>query len=446
MNEKELNFVYNMMRTLPFFSRRMQNIEHFAQDMYGIPSYSGEFSAADYKYLFKKNAIASRIISLYPNECWRALPAITEGDSPKETIFEKEITKLILRPGLKVHQKLKQADVLSGIGRFGILYLGLADGQEPKTPAQRGKELLYLRPFDETNVEILEVENNPSNERYGMPVLYSIKFSDENNSNKETIVHWSRCLHFTENAVDSVIFGQPRLEAVIENVLNVTLLLKGSPHMFMRGGFPGYVFEAEPDVHITSQDKLEMKDQIEQYVQSMTRFLTLQGVNAKSLDVQVSDPEPFIKAQINAISAYTGIPGRILMGSEMGHLASTADKMTFEDRIRDRQESYLSDDVVRPFVKRLQLLEILPETSDDIMITWLKVDSTSQKERAEISKLKAESLKAYADSVMAPAIIPEEYFLKHILNLSPGEVSDILNQSEALALPISEEEEDTVLE
>lgn len=433
INDSMFRFLMaNAVRDISLLPRQMSNIKDFAQELYGIPRYPENISIEEYRYLFKKNALAKRIISMYPSECWRTLPAVTEGEAPKETEFEKQWTALASHPKLKLLKWLKTVDIISGIGRFGILFLGLSDGKTLDKPMSGSADLLFLRAFDETCVRILEWETNPSNERYGHPTLYSIKFDTE--KSHETRVHWTRCIHIAEDAIDSPVYGEPRLESVIEPVLDVSLILRGSPHMFMRGGFPGYSFEAEPDVQITEADKEKMKEQIQDYIQSMTRFLTLQGVKANSLSVQLANPDPYIKSQIAMISASTGIPSRMLMGSEMGHLASTADKMTFEDRIHDRQESHLTPEILLPLARRLQIFGILPETNDDIIVTWLKVDSTSQKERAEVSKLKSEALARYASTPMAPAVVPEEHFLRYILGFSPGEVSQILGGETNLPL------------
>lgn len=419
------------------------DIEAFAESLYGIPSYTFSFDENEFKVLFKKNAMAQRIISMYPKECWRSMPVVNEGMTPEETPFEKAWADLVADKRLKLLKHLKNADMLMGIGEFGILYLGLADGEDPSVPAKPNNKLLFLRAFDQTNVKVLTKDTDRKSERYGMPLTYQITFNSEGTGSEmnTVVVHWTRVLHLAENCVDSPIYGEPRLRAVIENVLNITLILKGSPHMYMRGGFPGYAFEAEPDVVITEADQTAMKAQIEDYVSSMQRFLTLQGVTAKSLDVQIADPDPFIKVQVNVISAHTGIPGRMLSGSEMGHLASTADKMTWEDRVHDRQETELTPDFILPLIDRLQMLGILPPTTEEIIVTWNRVDTASQKEKAEVSKIKAEALAKYASVPTAPLIVPEEHFLRHFLGFTPSVITEIMN-GESLLPDLTEDVND----
>ncbi len=420
------------------------DIEAFAESLYGVPSYTFSFDENEFKILFKKNALAQRVISMYPKECWRTMPVVNEGTTPEETPFEKAWGELVSDTKLKLLKQFKNADVLMGIGEFGIIYLGLADGEDPSVPASTSNnKLLYLRSFDQTNVSVLTKETDRKNERYGLPLTYQIRFTNDGDGNQTNtvVVHWTRVIHLAENCIDSPVYGEPRLRAVIEQILNITLILKGSPHMYMRGGFPGYAFEADPDVVITESDRTAMKTQIEDYVASLQRFLTLQGVTAKSLDVQIADPDPFIKVQIAAISAHTGIPGRMLSGSEMGHLASTADKMTWEDRVHDRQETELTPDFILPLIDRLQMLGILPPTTDEIVVTWNRVDSASQKERAEVSKIKAEALAKYASVPTAPLIVPEEHFLRHFLGFTPSVITEIMN-GESLLPDLTEDVND----
>jgi len=131
----------------------------------------------------------------------------------------------------------------------------------------------------------------------------------------------------------------------------------------------------------------------------------------------------------------------MLSGSEMGHLASTADKMTWEDRVHDRQETELTPDFILPLIDRLQMLGILPPTTDEIVVTWNRVDSASQKERAEVSKIKAEALAKYASVPTAPLIVPEEHFLRHFLGFTPSVITEIMN-GESLLPDLTEDVND----
>jgi len=120
---------------------------------------------ADYKRMFDREGSGYRVTTLLPFESWALPPMIYETEETEETEFEKRVKELDKKKHILSY--LQKADILSGIGRFGILLIGLSDGKElnkpvegidPVTGEQIGKgkqyELLYLRPFDESAVEV----------------------------------------------------------------------------------------------------------------------------------------------------------------------------------------------------------------------------------------------------------------------------------------------------
>jgi hypothetical protein len=195
----------------------------------------------DYWAKFDRGDIAARVVALYPEECFKDRPLIYEDEDPNvDTDFEKEWDAL--EDELHLLSFLTRADILSGIGRYGIILLGLDDGldlsepvagynpnptnpttrvqnafppkraaaappqqapafgtpamapklppeptqPEDTTPAPATKRrLLYLRTLDESMVKIKELEKDPRNPRFGQPVRYTLTFWDnqaENNA------------------------------------------------------------------------------------------------------------------------------------------------------------------------------------------------------------------------------------------------------------------------
>ena len=64
------------------------------------------------------------------------------------------------------------------------------------------------------------------------------------------------------------------------------------------------------------------------------------------------------------ISAASGIPLRIMTGSERGELASTQDDGNWASRIEERQLHFAEPMILRPLIDRLIELRALPEPSD----------------------------------------------------------------------------------
>ncbi len=138
-----------------------------------------EITTEDYARAYERGDLAARIVNLYPEECWSDDPDIYETEDDTETPFEKEWKALDKK--LQILSMLQRADVLSGIGRFGIILLGLDDGLPLKQPvsgidekgeaAGTGKhKLLYLRVFDESFVRVVSLETDTTNPRFGLPM------------------------------------------------------------------------------------------------------------------------------------------------------------------------------------------------------------------------------------------------------------------------------------
>lgn len=111
----------------------------------GYPE-TGSITAEGLKDLYMREPVAARVVELMPKECWQQSPTIYEtDDQERETPFEKAWDELevAMSGGVSWHQTeegssiweyLFRADVLSGIGSFGVLLMGFDDGKNLQDP------------------------------------------------------------------------------------------------------------------------------------------------------------------------------------------------------------------------------------------------------------------------------------------------------------------------
>lgn len=212
--------------------------------------YSDNPSDEEYLTLFEREPLAKRVVELYPKECWQVQPAVYEEEEADTiTPFEEGWDNLgrMLRGEQSwygeeadnpVWSYLQRLDEVSGLGRYGILLLGIDDGldlsepvegveqplaegqnegSEPsrgsgqgtdrqyydywtssltsgngndgpsaeqgdkegkdKTKGSKRRKLTYLRVFPEylATINSFETGNNP---RFGQPTSYQIAFND----------------------------------------------------------------------------------------------------------------------------------------------------------------------------------------------------------------------------------------------------------------------------
>ncbi|MFA5376356.1 MAG: anti-CBASS Acb1 family protein [Dehalococcoidia bacterium] len=442
-----------------------------------------------YRELYDEDPIGNRVVNVIPNESWKNEPEVYEDEDSEattefETAWENLSNSLRGRSwyrgqgeeGSPIWEYLRRADVLSGIGCFGVLLLGLDDGQElskpvrgveekwsepvdipvkgqeqpaeVKAPAKptgnvytlnvdkdktKGRRLLFMRAFDESLVQIAQYETNPTSPRYGQPVMYSITFNDPNEWTKGGIglpfatkmVHWTRVIHIADNCGSSEIFGTPRMKPVLHRILDLRKLYGGSAEMYFRGAFPGWSLETHPqlggDVNV---DAAALREQMEQYMNGLQRYMALMGMSAKSLAPQVVDPTPQIDVQIGAICIELAVPRRIFEGSERGELASSQDSDSWNDRMRARQGKYLTPRMIIPFVDRCIMVGVLPEPQGYSAV-WPDLEALSELEKAQVAVQRVDAMAKYIGGNVEALIAPND-FLTRIMEMPQNEVDEVL--------------------
>ena len=390
--------------------------------------YPQDIGIEEYSYLYRRFGPAKRIVTAYPDESWRLQPIITEDEDPKVTTpFEAAWEALTKDDNLKLFKYLWILDRRCGIGQYGILVLGFNDGKDLKEPIEtsKGMKLVYIREYDQKQATIKETEKDASNPRFGMPTMYEVAIGNTTNQQ----VHWSRVLHVAENAESSPVYGTPRLESVYNQILDLRKVLGGSAEMYWRGAFPGMVFKLDPEIELSDSQKEDFKEQIRDYVHSLTRDLRVQGMEVEQLEPNIVSPEGHLLGLFQVLSASTGIPLRILLGSERGELSSTQDHENWISRVETRQMSFVEPEILRPFIRRMMGVGVLP-VSESYNVVWPSLYDMSDIDKVEVSKGKTEALVKYGSSVGAQTILPLQYFLELILGMEPDTVDEIVNEIE----------------
>lgn len=457
------NFIANMAGSLhrAFLNRtkwisdlltsRNRNLNHEC-------GYPETLTLEHFEEAFCRNGIATRAVTIFPEESWKFDPEVYETEDVQQTTpFEVEWATI--KDTLFPFHYLERIDILSGIGRYGVMLIGIDDGKmldEPIDSVVRGEapgskihNITYLRCFTESLAQIAEVEKDQTSPRYGQPTFYNLKFLDNTegtnsleNATMDVKVHWSRIIHVCDERTTSEVIGTPRLENIFDRLHDLRKLLGGSGEMFWKGGFPGYSIETVPDSSglPVKMDLESISDEMEKYMSSLQRYIALENANLKPMFPQIADPRGHIEVQFQAISVAKGIPMRVFMGSEQGELASSQDRRNWIERVMRRQNRYVSPCIIRPFVDRLILMGVLPEPSEPYKIEWPDLISPSKDERASIAKKMAEAIATYMGSE-AEQIMPPMAFLMYVMGFNQEESEYILEMAESHLDEIIDREE-----
>ena len=405
------------------------------RDIYEALGYKLVLDASDYYAQYSRQDIAKAVINKPVAATWRGDLTISESTDDEETELEKAWADMERR--LSIKSKFARLDRLVALGHYGVLLLGFDDVQNEVDFFREvipGRELLYVKPLTETSSQIQYWEEDTSSERYGLPKQYQISIIQPGGSSSRLIsVHHSRIIHVAgEDLLENEIEGTPRLEAIFNRLKDLEKIVGGSGEMFWRGARPGYQGKVDPEFNMTQETIDGLKDQISEYEHNLRRIMVNQGVDLQALAAQVADPTAHVEVQLQMISAATGIPKRILTGSERGELASTQDRENWFDMIESRRQEFAEPRVVRPFIDRCIEYGALPEaTLEGYGVEWTSLYEQSDKDKAEVGKIRSETLKNYSSAPVNQDVIPPEAFFKLFMSLTDEQIELINEQREA---------------
>ena len=410
------------------------------RDLYSALGYpkSDEIKYQDYVAKYLREGIAGAVINRPAKATWRGPVSVTEKTEMEKSPLENSYQELEDR--LQLKSKFLRADKLSGIGTYSVLMLGLSDVnqvedfRQPVIPSNN-LNLLYVKPFGQENAVIHLFDNNPSSERFGLPEIYQITITNPaTRASSVLYVHHSRVLHITRELLENEVEGVPTLKRIYNRLMDLEKLVGGSAEMFWRGARPGMQSKVDQDYSLGPEERQKLEEQLDEYDHDLRRFFVAKGVNIESLQQQVADPSNHFDIQLQVISSETGIPKRILSGSERGEMASTQDRTAWLEMIQDRREEFAEPAIIRKFVDKLIMYKVMPKPNGgDYVVDWKDLFAPSEKEQAEVGGIRADALKAYAQST-ASQYLTFEKFAKHFLGLSQDVVDKIVEeQAEAMA-------------
>lgn len=405
------------------------------RDLYATLGYSTKVQFEDYLGKYLRQDIAKAIIDRPVKATWQGPLELVESTEAEDTPFESAWKELDRKIGIKT--RLTRLDRLTGIGRYGVLLLGLDDVKDRAgfaNPVRSGERtLLYIKPFSEKSAKIESYVSEPKDPRYGLPLFYNIEIADVASQRSSNVkVHYTRVIHVTEDTLESEVMGTPRLEAVYNRLMDLDKIIGGDAEMYWRGARPGYHGKVDPEYTMTPTAKEDLEDQLDEYEHKLRRFLINEGIDIEALETQIADPTPHVSVNIQMIASVTGIPQRILTGSERGELASSEDRGAWLAYVQARREDFAEPRIVRPFVDRLIEIGVLPEPGKEYDIKWLDLFSVSEKDRVDIGKARATALREYIQNPIATEVVPPDAFMEFFLGLTTEQITliNMMRQSE----------------
>lgn len=399
-----------------------------ARKLYEVCGYPKVLKFEDYLTKYDRQDVAARIVDAPCTTTWKNPPNVTETeDNTNETEFEKQWKRLVKKR--RIFHYLERIDKLSGIGRFGVLVIGVKGGAKLSDPLEDGSlkgpdDIIYLAPYMEGNVYISEWEIDPSNERFGKPKVYQIDMSSDIvgavTCLQQTLVHHTRVIHIAEGLMEDEILGEPRLKKVFNRLNDLEKLAGGGAEMFWQGAFGGLHADTKEGFTLDPNDAATLTDELEEYTHGLRRFIRTSGIDLNRIPVSLGDPKPVFDIIISLISGKTRIPKRILTGSEQGELASSQDENNWFGYIKERRVNYAEPMILRQFIDWCIDKGALPEpkvSRDDYLVEWPALYEMSDMDKADIALKKTQAIKEFAPPGATDVVVPVAEFRELILGM-----------------------------
>jgi hypothetical protein len=181
------------------------------------------------------------------------------------------------------------------------------------------------------------------------------------------------------------------------------------------------------DTDSSSSDNLQKN--LDEYTHNLTRYIKTRGLDINPIEFNIADPKSNFETNISLISGTTGIPQRILTGSERGELASSSDDKNWNNRVVERRDDFCTNWIIRQFVDWLINYNIIESPKNDKYdVIWPTSVFETALEQADIALKKANALDVYSrgDSqmIMAPKQFTEEILKEEFIEDSLPDTQD----------------------
>lgn len=366
------------------------------RDYWTLFGYNRALTPQDLYIRYRRQDLAGVIVDMPADSVWTTPPSIVADEA-----FVAAWALLMQK--IPMWDILNRADKMTGWGRFSIIVLGVADGQDLDQPidSTMGLEgLLYAQPYSELGCSIDKFDEDPTSPRFGLPLTYQISINDTDKDMRGRVttmpninfrVHHTRAVHIAYGLLEDNVYGIARLESCENLLADLLKVVGGSAETYWMTANRGLQIDVDKDMTLSAQDAADLSDEIDEYAHQTRRVLRTRGVKVNALGSDVPSPKDSFSTIVAMLSAVSRIPQRILIGSEAGQLASEQDRANWAERVMERRAKFAEPHALTPLLKRLIALGILPVPTENVRIMWPEAFHLAPLERAQTSAQKARS-------------------------------------------------------
>jgi len=356
------------------------------RDLFQALGYKRKLDTTDYRSRYCRNGIAARVVESLPQATWRGGADIIEDDNP-EVVTPFEAAFLELSQELRLWQMMLRADILSGLGRYAVLILGApGDASNPLPTTMTAEQLAYIQPYAEDEAKIVKFDDSPESRRFGEAKTYAVtRSSNGGTASTSKNVDYSRVIHVADGLLEDRVYGRPRLERIWNWLDDLEKLTGAGAESFWLRAHQGFYYNLDKDLQLKPGEAEKLEEAADELANGMRRTMAARGMEVKALGSDVANFNQQVDAIITLIAGATGIPKRILVGTERGELSSTQDKTNWDERVHDRRQEYAEPQILRPLIDKLIECGVLPRPVLGYKVVWPDVAILNMTEAAAVA-------------------------------------------------------------
>ena len=363
----------------------------FGRDVFETLGYPRTLKPENYREEYERGGIAERLVEVMPQATWLGGAQVFENDDPRDvTEFEKAWTEMAER--INLFSAFRRADILAGLGEFAVMVIG-GPGEKLSEELTTAKpnQIVGLWPYSQEFAAFNKINNDTTNERFGMPETYKVRLGQGKTTTArgEQDIHWTRIVHVADGALSDEMIGKPRLRAVWNYLLDIQKIHGAGAEAFWRNAHQLNQLDLDPEVEMSPEEETALESEIEEVRHDMRDWIRTRGLKIIRHGNNTANFGQNIDALMSLTSGTSGIPKRLLLGSERGELASTQDRATFAKVISARRTGYGEPQFVRAWTDRMIAINALP-TPSEYTVVWPEDNQTTEDERLEMAAVMAD--------------------------------------------------------
>lgn len=388
---KPVQIMANALRRLEtLFPGYFPEAKHNYYSDFGYPV---NLSFENFYGMYSRNSIARAAVEKTVLKTWQDYPFLRQAEGAHtETPLELDIRSRFA--DIRFWQRLADVDRRSMVGSYSGAILRIADSKtfnQPVDVVTGGLDaLVEIIPAWEGQLIVSQWNTNETDENYGKPTMFSFKESSVGKVagairsfeiHPDRVIVWSR---------DGTIFNNSMLEPGYNDLMTLEKVSGAGGEGFWKNAKSAPILQVDKDFSTQSMAQAlgvsadgladAMNDQVADWQKGFDKLLMLQGMEAKTLGVNLPSPEHFFNIALQSFAASVPIPLKILVGTQSGERASTEDAREWAQTNMARRSSYVVP-LIMAIINRLETFGILPEM--DWFLDWADLTESTASEKID---------------------------------------------------------------